>query len=364
MASASCVHTLIDRRLTGPEISPRRPAPLPKPGARRYLGPAMPHDPSKPSRTFTVLDGTQPVSPPLRGAVLAIGNFDGVHLGHQALLATVREEAVRRNAAAGVVVFEPHPRAYFQPGASHFRLAQPAGQMRLFAHFGLDLALVLRFDAGLSNLTARQFAADILVARIGASHMVVGYDFNFGKGRAGTPVTMRELGAELGFGVTIVEPVGAAGTVYSSSAIRAYLSKGDVAAAADALGYRWRAAGTVTDGAKRGTGLGFPTANIALPPGTDLGHGIYAVWVHVGARHHAAAAYFGSRPQFDNGAPVLEVFLFDFAGNLYGREIEVEFVAFIRADGAFEGVEALQRQMTLDCAKAREILDRSAPDLL
>ncbi len=322
------------------------------------MGRTMSHDVPVPKKAFAVLDGAHAVPLALRSAVFAIGNFDGVHRGHQALLASARTEAEHRRASAGVVIFEPHPRAFFRPDEVFFRLTSRAEQMRLFAAYGLDLAVVLPFDAALSSLSARAFATDVLVGRLGAAHVVIGYDFNFGKARVGTPATMRELGAELGFGVTVVEPVGQGDAIYSSSAIRALLSAGDVAAAALALGHRWRVEGTVTGGAKRGTGLGFPTANVTLPPGTALGHGIYATWVHLGPQRHAGAAYFGNRPQFDNGASVLEVFLLDFDGDLYGREVSVEFVEFIRPDGAFDGIEALKLQMSNDCARAREILDR------
>ena len=303
-----------------------------------------------------VIDGSSAVPSELKGAVLAIGNFDGVHRGHQALLNSARETAARTAAPFGAMVFEPHPRAYFRPDLPHFRLTSHDRQMQLFERFGLDLAVVQTFDTALAKLPARAFVDDILVGRLGVRHVVIGYDFNFGQNRGGSPATMQANGAEIGFGVTVVQPVGNGGGVYSSSAIRGLLSQGDVAGANLALGHRWRVTGRVTGGAKRGTGLGFPTANISLPAGTNLGHGIYAVWVHIGAERHAAAAYLGTRPQFDNGAPALEVFLFDFDDDLYGRDIDVAFVDFIRGDGAFKGIEALKLQMARDCARAREIL--------
>ena len=226
----------------------------------------------------------------------------------------------------------------------------------MFEQFGLDLAVLLPFDQPLSQLSARAFVEDILIGRIGVCHVVIGYDFSFGRDRAGTPDAMREMGGELGFGVTVVPPVGNGGAVFSSSAIRGLLAQGDVAGANLALGHRWRVTGRVIGGAKRGTGMGFPTANVVMPAGTNLGHGIYAAWVHVDGERHRGAAYLGTRPQFDNGAPVLEVFLLDYDGNLYGREIGVTFVEFVRRDGAFEGIEALKLQMAKDCARAAEIL--------
>ena len=177
--------------------------------------------------------------------------------------------------------------------------------------------------------------------QLAARQVVVGYDFRFGKGRGGDPEGLRRAGEASGFGVTVIGQVAEAGEVFSSSAIRAELAQGDVKGAAQMLGWWWRVAGEVRSGAKRGTGLGFPTANIALAPGTALAHGIFAVRVHVDGSRHAGAAYLGTRPTFDDGSPVLEVFLFDFDGDLYGREIEVEFIDFIRPDRRFDGIAAL-----------------------
>jgi riboflavin kinase/FMN adenylyltransferase len=190
---------------------------------------------------------------------------------------------------------------------------------------------------------------------------VIGYDFRFGKGRAGDPETMRRAGTAAGFGVTVVAQVGAAGEAFSSNAIRAELAQGDVAGAAQMLGHWWRLSGRVIGGFKRGAGLGFPTANIALAPGTALAHGIYAVRVHLDGKTHSAAAYLGTRPTFDDGAPMLEVFLFDFDGDLYGREIAVEFIDFVRADAKFASVEALKEQIARDCARAQAILGTAGP---
>ena len=305
---------------------------------------------------FAAVDGGRAIPPSYRGCVLAIGNFDGVHRGHQALLQSAIATAEGLDVPAGAMVFEPHPRVFFRPDLPHFTLTPRPRQLKLLEALGLDLTVLLPFDKALSQLSAREFVEEVLIRRVGVSHVVIGYDFSFGRGRAGTPEIMREMGRELGFGVTVVPPVGNGGAVFSSSAIRGLLAQGDVAGANLALGHRWRVTGTVTGGAKRGTGMGFPTANIAMPSGTSLGHGIYAAWVHVGGDRHRGAAYLGTRPQFDNGAPVLEVFLLDFDGNLYGREIGVAFVEFLRRDGAFEGIEALKVQMAKDCARAAEVL--------
>jgi riboflavin kinase / FMN adenylyltransferase len=321
-----------------------------------------------PTVRMTVIDRVDQPDPRARGCSLAIGNFDGVHRGHQALLEAVKADAAARSAPAGVMIFDPHPREFFQPAVPHFRLTSRAEKLRLFERIGLDIAVVLPFDAALAALTPEAFVSDILVTGLGVGHVVIGYDFNFGKGRAGTPDTMRAAGNRHGFAVTVVDPVrevtsAAESAIYSSSAVRAKLGVGDVAGAALALGHRWRIDGRVVGGAKRGTGLGFPTANITVSPGCGLAHGIYAVRVHVagqtgqiGGETHLGAAYWGSRPQFDNGLPVLEVFLLDFDGNLYGRDLSVEFAAFIRPDGKFEGVEALKIQMQADCDAARRSL--------
>jgi riboflavin kinase / FMN adenylyltransferase len=314
---------------------------------------------TQPTKPFLVFDRpltTGPVAGMPRRACLAIGNFDGVHRGHQALLATVQADATHRGVSAGVMIFDPHPREFFQPHAPHVRLTTRAQKLRIFERCGLDLAVVLPFDAALAALSPEAFITDVLVGALSVGHVVIGYDFNFGKARAGSPETMREAGQRLGFGVTVVQPVSDGRIAYSSSAIRAKLGAGDVAGAALALGHRWRMDGTVVGGAKRGTGLGFPTANITVPLGCGLAYGIYATRVHVNGEVHMGAAYWGSRPQFDNGQPILEVFLLDFDGNLYGQDLSVEFVDFIRPDGKFEGLEALKIQMQADCDAARRAL--------
>jgi riboflavin kinase/FMN adenylyltransferase len=303
-----------------------------------------------------VLHGTDHVPPAARGAALAIGNFDGVHRGHQALLLAARHEAGALGAAAGVILFEPHPREFFQPDKPHFRLTPLERKLELLEQLGLDVAVVLTFDARLAGLSAHDFVERIVVEALGARYLVIGYDFRFGKGRAGEPDTMRRAGTALGFGVTVVAQVAEAGEVFSSNAIRAELAQGDVAGAAQMLGHWWRLSGTVIGGFKRGAGLGFPTANIALAPGTALAHGIYAVRVHLDGTVHAGAAYLGTRPTFDDGAPMLEVFLLDFEGDLYGRAIAVELIDHLRGDRRYESIDELKAQMTRDCDRAREVL--------
>ena len=303
-----------------------------------------------------LVHGYKDVPPQARGAVLAIGNFDGVHRGHQALLRAAAAIGRELGAPAGALIFEPHPREFFHPEEPHFHLTSLPQKLKLFERAGLDLAVVLAFDAQLAALSADDFIARVIVEGLGARHVVIGHDFFFGRQRGGTPDTMREAGARNGFGVTIIAPVAEDGEVFSSSAIRLHLAQGDVKGAACVLGRAWCVEGEVVGGAKRGTDLGFPTANIPLPRGTALRHGIYAVRMHTGDAHHDGAAYLGTRPTFDDGMPVLEVFLFDFDGDLYGQTIEVEFVDFIRADRKFSTSEDLIAQMEIDCARARDIL--------
>jgi riboflavin kinase/FMN adenylyltransferase len=316
-----------------------------------------------------IIKGYLNVPKTLLGGVLAIGNFDGVHRGHQALIGETIQEARRRGGKAGAMVFEPHPRAFFKPNEPLFALTTLEEKLRLFEALELDFAAIIAFDAALAGMQPATFARAVLVDGLGVAHVVLGYDFYFGKGRSGTPDTMRQLGGELGFGVTVIAPVAEAGEVLSSSAVRARLSAGDVRGAAIELGHWWRIRGVVTGGAKRGTGMGFPTANIVLAPGTTLGHGIYAVRVRFehagnGRKMLQGAAYFGQRPTFDNGAPVLEVFLFDFDGDLYGREIEVEFVGYVRPDQRFRDMEELKVQMDKDCARARVLIAEAEKDHL
>lgn len=308
-----------------------------------------------------IIDGFDQVPADAKGASVAIGNFDGVHRGHQALITRAIEAARRIGAPAGVVLFEPHPRVFFRPDLPFFRLTPLDRKLTLLDGLGLDLAVVLRFDAQMAALSAEAFITRVLIDALRVRHIVVGQDFRFGKDRGGSVATLEAAAAQGGFAVTVVEPVARKGEVLSSSGVRQRLGEGDVAGAAVMLGHRWRVAGTVVGGAKRGTGLGFPTANIAMPAGTELGFGIYAVRMHLDTATYDGAGYFGKRPTFDDGAPMLEVFLLDFDGDLYGRSVEVEFVDRIRGDARFESEAALKAQMEADCARARDLLRAACP---
>lgn len=309
-----------------------------------------------------VVTGWRDVPASARGAVLAIGNFDGVHRGHQAVLGWAHELAKAQGKRAGAVVFEPHPREFFAPDQPFFRLTPLPVKLELLAALGLDQTFVIDFGAELAGLSAEAFATNVMAKRLGASHAVVGYDFTYGKGRTGNPSELKALGRKLGFGVDIVQPVTQDGVIFSSSQVREHLRRGEIGAAAEQLGYWWRVRGRVERGAGRGTGMGFPTVNLPLSPGQDVGHGIYAVRVEHGGRRYHAAGYIGVRPTFGEGQPVLEAYLLDFAGDLYGEEIEVEFIQWIRGDATFTGADALAAQMREDCGQARAILAKLNAD--
>jgi riboflavin kinase/FMN adenylyltransferase len=297
---------------------------------------------------------------PLQGAVVAIGNFDGVHRGHKAVIdaALARARALNRKAAA--LTFTPHPRLYFRPQEPLFLLSSEHDKLRLLAATGLDGAIVMRFDKALAATSAHDFVERILVGRLGIAGAAIGFDFHFGQNRAGSPQYLTEQGARLGFAVDIVPPLEDEGRPVSSGAVRRALAEGRVIEAAELLGQPWFVSGEVIHGDKRGRTLGFPTANIRLDPGCGLKHGIYAVRARVGGGLVDGVASFGRRPMFDDGAPLLEVFLFDFAGDLYGRTIDVAFIAWLRAEQKFESVEALTAQMAADSAQAHAALQRAA----
>jgi riboflavin kinase / FMN adenylyltransferase len=299
----------------------------------------------------------------LRGAVVAIGNFDGLHRGHQELLSIARELAKSRNVPFGILTFEPHPRSYFKPLDPVFRLTPPVLKVRLAHHLGADFLFALDFDAALAGTEPEDFVMQHLVQNLGVSHVVTGYDFHFGKGRKGNPDVLVNMGAENNFGVTVVEQVtdDSGNAPFSSSSIRSALRRGHVKAAANELGYDWTVMGEVVHGDKRGRTIGFPTANIILDPGAEPYRGIYAVDVRdaaaaSGTKAWMGAAYFGDRPTFNTNRTFLEVYLLDQDIDLYGRVLMVSFVDVVRGDKTFKGVDELVAQMKLDCDEVRRVL--------
>jgi riboflavin kinase / FMN adenylyltransferase len=300
----------------------------------------------------------------LRGAVVAIGNFDGLHRGHQALISIARELAKSRNVPFGILTFEPHPRSYFKPLDPVFRLTPPALKVRLAKHLGADFLYALDFNAKLAATEPEDFVQYHLVQNLGVAHVVTGYDFHFGKGRKGNPDVLRDVGRVSGFDVTIVEQVtdDSGNAPFSSSSIRSALRRGHVKAAAQELGYDWTVMGEVVHGDKRGRTIGFPTANIVLDPGAEPFRGIYAVDVRdaaaeAGSKAWMGAAYFGDRPTFNTNRTFLEVYLLDQDIDLYGRVLMVSFVDVVRGDKTFKGVDELVAQMNLDCADVRRVLN-------
>jgi riboflavin kinase / FMN adenylyltransferase len=313
----------------------------------------------KPAKPFVAVRDEGPGLDALRGAVFAIGNFDGVHRGHRAVLATAMTRAQGLGAPTAALTFEPHPRSFFKPDVPLFRLTDAPNKLRLFAAAGLDGAVVLTFDAALASLTAEDFVSQILVGRLGAAGITVGFDFHFGRNRRGSPEFLAAQGRENGFAVDIVPAFEYRGRRVSSGPIRDALAAGRIDEANDLLGYPWFVTGTVIHGEKRGRDLGFPTANLRLDPACGLRHGIYAVRVGLGGKRLDGVASFGRRPTFDDGAPLLEVFLFDFSGDLYGTAIDVAFIGWIREELRFDSVEALVRQMDDDARRAQEMLARA-----
>ena len=301
----------------------------------------------------------------LRGASAAMGNFDGVHIGHRSVIERARMDGV----LLGVVSFEPHPRQYFAPNSPAFRLMSPTTKAHRLEKLGVDILFDLPFDATLAGLSAEAFVRDVLAAGLGLKRVVVGSDFRFGKGREGDAAMLQSLGATYGVEVEIAPLITADTVDISSTAIRTALAEGRPRDAAAMLDHWHRISGIVIKGDQRGRDLGFPTANMAL---VDL-HlpklGIYAVWVDVLTGPHKGsyrgAASLGTRPTFGENVPNLEVFIFDFDGDLYGAELSVALVDYIRPELKFDGIEQLIAQMNDDCAQIAKILDaepkRAAP---
>ncbi|KIC35546.1 bifunctional riboflavin kinase/FAD synthetase [Leisingera sp. ANG-M7] len=293
-----------------------------------------------------------------RGATVAIGNFDGVHLGHQSVIELARKAAPE--APLGVMTFEPHPREYFAPDAPPFRLMRAETRAHRLEKLGVERLYELNFNTALSSLTPEEFARDVISEGLGLAHVVVGADFCFGKGRAGNAEDLQRFGEQYGFGVTIAPLMEYSEHAVSSTAIRNALSEGRPADAKEMLGHWHRIEGTVIGGEQRGRELGFPTANMSIDGLHQPCFGVYAVLVdvldgpHKGSYHGAASV--GVRPMFGGVVPNIETFVFEFSGDLYGATLSVGLVAFLRPEMKFDGLDALIAQMDADCAEAREIL--------
>ncbi len=300
-------------------------------------------------------DHWQGLDPSARGASCAMGNFDGIHLGHRAVI-----DLARGDAPLGVITFEPHPRQVFAPDTPPFRLMNAEARANRLAKQGVKHLFQLPFNPQLSNLSPQDFVRDVLVDGLGVSHVVVGADFCFGKGRKGRAADLTALGAQYGFKVTIADLITEAGTPISSTAIRQALTDGRPRDAAAMLGHWHRIEGEVIHGEKRGRELGYPTANMSVAGLHLPRHGVYAVRVDVltgpQAGSYMGAASLGVRPMFGVNTPNLETFLFDFKGDLYGQHLSIAFVDYLRPELKFDGLPALITQMDADCARARDIL--------
>jgi riboflavin kinase/FMN adenylyltransferase len=297
-----------------------------------------------------------------KGAVVALGNFDGVHLGHQALIARARQHAEERNTPLGVIAFEPHPQEFFRPQAESFRLTPFRAKARLIADLGVDVMFALNFDAEMAQKTAQDFVMDVLVNGLGVSCIVVGDDFRFGKGRAGDVTALSYMGEMEGFSVDTFDTVTVAdGEKISSTRIRDALKAGKPEEAAKLLGHWWAVEARVEHGDARGRTIGVPTANMRLDDCLKPAFGVYAVRATIfeddqPVGTHDGVANFGIRPMFETPTPLLETWLFDFDGDLYGKHLSVELIAYLRAEAKLDGLDALKAQIAKDALDAKAAL--------
>ena len=302
-----------------------------------------------------------------RGATIALGNFDGIHRGHQAVIGEARRMAGAHGTASAVMTFDPHPRRFFDPGGQLFELTPAAAKKRHLAEMGVEIMYLLRFDAALAATPAEKFVSDILVAGVGAAHLVVGYDFVFGRGRQGNVALLQEMAAGEGFGLTVVPPIhGDDGQPYSSTRIRNHLREGRPREAAVSLGRLWEIEGAVLAGDRRGRQIGFPTANVDPGEYVMPKLGVYAVWVGLvegeATDWRRGVVNVGRRPTFQGEGITVEAHIFDFADDIYGRIVRVAFVEFLRPEMKFDGIAAIREQIEKDCAAANAVLDAEAGD--
>ena len=306
------------------------------------------------SRLFRDVEG-ESLCP--QGSVVCIGAFDGLHLGHRALVGHVRERARATGRAAVALSFEPLPREFFARGEKPARLLLPRAKFEGLRDLGMDVVGLLRFDAKMAAMSPEDFVHRVLVQRLSAREVRVGPDFRFGHARRGDLGLLQAMGAGLGFTASAIDPVDGAEGRHSSTAVRQALAAGDLDGAAAALGRRYAIGGKVVRGRQLGRQLGYPTANLRLAGKRPALSGIYASWVHgIGPEPRASVSSLGTRPTVMGVEPLLEAHVFDFDGDLYGRRIEVEFVAKLRDEEKFDDLPALVRQMDLDAAQARRVL--------
>ena len=299
----------------------------------------------------------QPLPEALRGSIVALGNFDGFHLGHQAVVNRAIALGFHERRPVIVATFDPHPVRFFKPDVPPFRLTSLDQRERLFAHAGADAMLVFRFDAELASMDADAFVAEILARRLGVAGVVTGDDFSFGKGRTGDVDLLRKLGEQYGVRAEAVAQVMIDGERVSSGRIREALAAGDPGTATHLLTRPFAVEAVVERGDGRGHALGYPTANVSLGRYQRPAYGIYAVRIRLDDNsEHSGVASFGVRPTFEEGEEYLETFIFDWEGDLYDRTIEIGLIAYLRPEAKFDSVEALVEQMRKDEAEARRLL--------
>lgn len=293
----------------------------------------------------------------LKGGAIAIGNFDGMHRGHQAVIAAAVAAARSRGLPVFGLTFEPHPRDVFRPDHPVFRLSPPDVKARLAEALDLDALVRIEFTRDFATLDPESFVKTVLVDELAIRHVTVGWNFHFGNGRHGTTARLAELGEKYGFTVEILPPFETEdGFTVSSSAVRDRLAEGNLAEAAGLLGWHWFFDGKVVDGDKRGRTIGFPTANVSLPDQVRLAHGVYAVFADIDGERRIGAANWGRRPMFDNGHAVFETYVLDFSGDLYGKTITVTPISYLRPELKFDGLPGLVAQMSHDVEETRAVL--------
>lgn len=316
--------------------------------------------------TMNIIRHYEKVAPSLQGAVFALGNFDGVHRGHQKVIGEAARAARELGVPLGVMVFEPHPQQFFFPDKPFFRLTPFRAKARLLERLGVGLLAALPFDAGMSEKDPAAFVGDVLLEGLGAAHVVVGYDFRFGKGRSGDVAALKSLCAQEGVDVTVVEAVRDGGAAYSSSRIRELLADGKPREAAHLLGHWWAVDSHILHGDRRGRTIGFPTANMALEDHVEPAFGVYAVKVELEDPPHKGVydgvANVGRRPTFDKDDVLLEVHVFDFDRDIYGQHAAVSFIDFLRPERKFDGLDSLKAQIAKDSEAARAVLKALPPD--
>jgi riboflavin kinase / FMN adenylyltransferase len=295
----------------------------------------------------------------VRGCVLTVGNYDGVHLGHQQMIRAVKRRAAQLKVPAAVLVFEPSSKEFIDPDGAPARLTRWREKFTALAAVGVDRLVTLRFNEQMRDMNPESFIQELLVEGLGARHVVVGDDFRYGRKACGTIDSLRQAARTRGFGVEQIEPFVLDGVRVSSTAVRERLERGDYAGAARLLGRRYRMIGHVAHGRELGRTLGFPTANLHLMRRKSPTWGVLAVRIYgIGAGGLEGVASLGTRPTVHGTEPLLEVHVFDFSGDLYGRLIEVEFIAKLRDEAKFDSLDAMVEQMHVDAAQAREILSR------